>query len=70
MSYYEVSFQSVRFLPKHGTVYFVLGCVTVFDLFALTRECALHLRPCEKTPETYFAGGLAGYSKTIWSVPE
>ena len=32
MSYYEVSFQSVRFLPKQGTVNFVLGRVTVFDL--------------------------------------
>ena len=38
--------------------------------FALTRECALHLRPCEKTPETYFADGLAGFLKTICSVPE
>ena len=33
---------------KHSTVYFDLGCVTVFDLFKLTRECALHFRPCER----------------------
>ena len=32
MAYYEVSFQSIRFLPKYGTVYFVLQIVTVFDL--------------------------------------
>ena len=31
--------------------------------FALTRYCALHLRPCEKTRKTYFAGGLAGFSQ-------
>ena len=32
MAYYEVSFQSVGFLPKNGTFYFVPGDVTVFDL--------------------------------------
>ena len=32
MSYYEVKFQSLRFLLKHGTVYYVLDCVTVFYL--------------------------------------
>ena len=32
MAYYAVSIQSVRFLPKYGMVYFVLGNVTVFEL--------------------------------------
>ena len=27
MSYYEVSFQSVRFLSIYGTIYFVLGAL-------------------------------------------
>ena len=49
---------------------FCFGVRYNFWPFALTRECALHLRPCKKTPETYFAGGLAGFSKTICSVPE
>ena len=49
---------------------FCFGAHYSFWPFALTRECALHLRPCEKTHETYFAGGLAGFSKTICSVPE
>ena len=49
---------------------FCFGVRYSFWPFALTRECALHLRPCEKTPETYFAGGLAGFSKTIRTVPE
>ena len=49
---------------------FCFGARYSFWPFALTRECALHLRPCEKTPETYFAGGLTGFSKTICSVPE
>ena len=35
MAYYEVSFQSVGFLPKNGTFYFVPGDVTVFDLSRL-----------------------------------
>ena len=49
---------------------FCFGVCYSFWPFALTRECALHLRPCEKTRKTYFAGGLAGFSKTICSVPE
>ena len=35
MAYYEVSLQTVRFLPKYGTVYFVLANVTVYDLSRL-----------------------------------
>ena len=49
---------------------FCFGVCYSFWPFALTRECALHLRPCEKTRKTYFAGGLAGFSKTICTVPE
>ena len=49
---------------------FCFGARYSFWPFALTRECALHLRPCEKTRKTYFAGGLAGFSKTICTVPE
>ena len=49
---------------------FCFGVCYSFWPFALTRECALHLRPCEKMRKTYFAGGLAGFSKTICTVPE
>ena len=50
MSYYEVSFQSVRFLSKHGSACsFCFGVCYCFWPFALTKECPLHLRPCEKT---------------------
>ena len=49
---------------------FCFGVCYSFWPFALTRECALHLPPCEKTRKTYFAGGLAGFSKTICTVPE
>ena len=34
-SYYAVSFQTVRFLPKDETFYFGLGCVTVLHLLRL-----------------------------------
>ena len=46
------------------------GVRNSFWHFALTRECSLHLRPCEKTRKAYFAGGLAGFSKTMCSLPE
>ena len=49
---------------------FCFGVCYSFCPFALTRECALHLRPCEKRRKTYFAVGLAGFSKTKRTVPE
>ena len=49
---------------------FCFGVCYSFWPFALTSECALNLRPCEKTRKTYFAGGLAALSKTICTVPE
>ena len=59
-----------KIFAKTWRCLFCFGVRYSFWPFALTRECALHLRPCEKTPETYFAGGPAGFSKTICSVPE
>ena len=41
-----------------------------FIPFALARERALHFRPCLKWHKTYFACGLAGFSKTKRWLPE
>ena len=49
---------------QNMALFFALECVTFFLPFALTRECALHLRLCEKTRKTYFACSLVGFSKT------
>ena len=38
--------------------------------FALNRDCALHFRPCERRRKTYFACGLAGFSKMKRWIPE
>ena len=59
-----------KIFAKRWHFLFCFGVCYSFWPFALTRECALHLRPCEKTRKTYFAGGLAGFSKTKRTVPE
>ena len=53
MAYYEVSFQSVGFLPKNGTFYFVPGDVTVFR----AQE--------PKAPVTYCDHALSGVRPSV-----
>ena len=59
-----------KILAKTWHFLFCFGERYSFSPFALTRECALHLRPCEKTRKTYFACGLAGCLQTVCTVPE
>ena len=60
-----------KILAKTWHCLFCFGMRYSFWTFPLNRECALHLWLCEKkTRKTYFAGGLAGFSKTICSLPE
>ena len=49
---------------------FCFGARYSFWPFALTGECALRLRLCERRRKTYFACGLLGFSKTERWIPE
>ena len=60
MPYYEVSFQSVRFLSIDGNIYFVLGRITVFDL---SHELGSALCFCG-----YAKGGVKPISHAVFSV--